>query len=661
MKLILFWRGIEDEDIKDEHEEDDNGKHKKKERSAFIYLLIIFDLIAVLAQVSGSLLWCLLQYLDLNEEGSLQHPYPWALPVSVILTSFGYWENFTEKDSWTSLGKLLWRIRNEMYEKVVRRRKRVIMDADGFEMRNDEEEEEYEEITKPGTRHRVYTMVIPFKILAFYVSMVLITWWTDIVPEPSQLSDYFSKSYGNHTHRVTTVQLDEIAGSQVFDDGIFEKKIYKIYDTTRHPLWVLLVQVFSTYLAYFAVKFASKVWIQSFSFASPITLALPVTLIILESFCGARANDKCAFEHSSFYIPNRLFFECPTMGDYYTYLWSNHSWIAVIWFLSYLWINIHIWYPKSPRLARSDKLFCTPWYEGLFIDQSLVMNRRADGDKEITASDIDDHEDEATDKRRFILHDDEATSSMKSSVKGSDKVTRIYACATMWHEAKDEMLEMLKSIFRIDSDYSSRRIARLYMDVKDPDFYEWETHIFFDNCFELDKSEGEMKVNEYVIQLCELMDVAASRHFKKKVRVKPPTKIPTPYGGQLIWTLPGKTNVVVHLKDVKKIRIKKRWSQIMYMYYLLGYKIMEEKKNFSGARLDTRAENTFLLALDGDIDFQPNAVLRLVDMMKRNKVGDIYTKTTVDYAIVLLNNVGWEYSVVHTTNKKCQLNDILRW
>ena len=200
------------------------------------------------------------------------------------------------------------------------------------------------------------------------------------------------------------------------------------------------------------------------------------------------------------------------------------------------------------------------------------------------------------------------------------KVTRIYACATMWHEAREEMLEMLKSIFRIDSDYSSRRIARLYMDVKDPDFYEWETHIFFDNCFEMDKEEGEMKVNEYVIQLCELMDVAASRHFKKKVRVKLPTKIPTPYGGQLIWTLPGKTNVVVHLKDVKKIRIKKRWSQIMYMYYLLGYKIMEEKKNYSGSRLDTRAENTFLLALDGDIDFQPNAVLRLVDMMKRNKV-----------------------------------------
>ena len=126
-------------------------------------------------------------------------------------------------------------------------------------------------------------------------------------------------------------------------------------------------------------------------------------------------------------------------------------------------------------------------------------------------------------------------------------------------------------------------------------------------------------VNEYVTQLVDLVDEAGSLHYKKKMRVKPPVKIPTPYGGRLIWTLPGKTKIVCHLKDAKKIRIKKRWSQIMYMYYLLGYKIMEEKKRFDDERKDKRAENTFLLALDGDIDFQPEAVLRLVEMMKKNK------------------------------------------
>ena len=107
---------------------------------------------------------------------------------------------------------------------------------------------------------------------------------------------------------------------------------------------------------------------------------------------------------------------------------------------------LHIWYPKSPRLAKGEQLFCTPWYEGLFVEQSLVMNRRADGQKE----GVDDKDDEEDIKRsEYVFIEDDRASSMKSSVKKSDAVTRIYACATMWHEEEDEMMEMLKSIFRI--------------------------------------------------------------------------------------------------------------------------------------------------------------------------------------------------------------------
>lgn len=32
--------------------------------------------------------------------------------------------------------------------------------------------------------------------------------------------------------------------------------------------------------------------------------------------------------------------------------------------------------------------------------------------------------------------------------------------------------------------------------------------------------------------------------------------------------------IIVHFKDKDLIRHKKRWSQIMYLYYLLGYKLM---------------------------------------------------------------------------------------
>lgn len=52
------------------------------------------------------------------------------------------------------------------------------------------------------------------------------------------------------------------------------------------------------------------------------------------------------------------------------------------------------------------------------------------------------------------------------------------------------------------------------------------------------------------------------------------------------------------------------------MYYLLGHLLMDTNLNIN--RKAIRGENTYILALDGDIDFKTNAVLLLVDLMKKN-------------------------------------------
>lgn len=45
----------------------------------------------------------------------------------------------------------------------------------------------------------------------------------------------------------------------------------------------------------------------------------------------------------------------------------------------------------------------------------------------------------------------------------------------MWHETKDEMMEFLKSIMRMDEDQCARRVAQKYLRIVDPDYYEFES------------------------------------------------------------------------------------------------------------------------------------------------------------------------------------------
>ena len=54
----------------------------------------------------------------------------------------------------------------------------------------------------------------------------------------------------------------------------------------------------------------------------------------------------------------------------------------------------------------------------------------------------------------------------------------------------------------------------------------------------------------------------------------------------------------------------------VHLYYLLGHKLMELPISID--RKAVIAQNAYLLALDGDIDFMPNAVHLLINLMKRN-------------------------------------------
>ena len=55
-----------------------------------------------------------------------------------------------------------------------------------------------------------------------------------------------------------------------------------------------------------------------------------------------------------------------------------------------------------------------------------------------------------------------------------DEITRVKGCATMWHESPEEICEMLKSIFRIDEDYSARFVTvKLFTCINNDKIFSW--------------------------------------------------------------------------------------------------------------------------------------------------------------------------------------------
>ncbi|XP_077093700.1 chitin synthase 1 [Siphateles boraxobius] len=281
-----------------------------------------------------------------------------------------------------------------------------------------------------------------------------------------------------------------------------------------------------------------------------------------------------------------------------------------------MWLGLiactyYVWKIKVQRIERTSQLFVRRLYESAFIDLSMLLNT----------------------KMKVIR-----TANKESSDIEVENCV-IYLCATMWHETYDEMLKILTSMFRLD---------RYRGDPKEEhtDVFDFECHIYVDDAFmiEKDKETGtETKlVNSYVSDLINVV-MEVYRVFTNK-EPDEVSIIETPYGGRLVFVMPEGNMLYVHLKDKALIRNKKRWSQIMYLYYLLGWKGYNVKNPQKITRqnnpcraslisLDSETyllpshdndskrkhisdDNTYIMALDGDTDFQPGALILLVDRLR---------------------------------------------
>ncbi|XP_044028475.1 chitin synthase chs-1-like [Siniperca chuatsi] len=269
---------------------------------------------------------------------------------------------------------------------------------------------------------------------------------------------------------------------------------------------------------------------------------------------------------------------------------------AVSWWLGLVLATFHLWHISLYRIQRTQDLFIRRLYEGGFLEQSLLLNTRFDI--------------QTTDRPKQLNPPDPV---------------KVFLCATMWHETYDEMMKIIISIFRLDK-YRPRKEEQETSDVT------FEGHIYFDDAFRDVPGSRERQVNEYAEMLVDILREVYSIFlnmdrglFKKQHQVPDQKIVRTPYGGRVVVTMPHGNSLVVHFKDKKLIRHKKRWSQIMYLYYLLGWKVATKYFRRWGKGKDEaelkrefqkEKHNTYLLALDGDTDFQPAAVMLLIDRLK---------------------------------------------
>ncbi|VDM65956.1 unnamed protein product, partial [Strongylus vulgaris] len=330
-------------------------------------------------------------------------------------------------------------------------------------------------------------------------------------------------------------------------------------------------------------RFLAAIGMKAFSVLHPVTIVPAVGYAIVAFICN---NRICGI--AAFLAKLGLRWSCDQWGrqtrpfdDWYICM----IWLAVGAYRGYQFVRQRSCDPSDEVYLSVDSM--PPVSNGFCIEQSLVVFHNSLSKAE-PILDVDDDHSDPTDE--LHVRNDEV-----------DRTLTLYMCATMWHETATEMAQMLRSIIKLDEEHAHRLSAKKVDQLR----FRLEGHIFFDDAWEDQTELGITKrvPNDFFHTFFDTLSRLTGEFIDESGSMMSRILVNTPYGGRLVVRLPAGTLLFVHLKDKKLIRNKKRWSQVMYMYYLLGHRIMDSPLSLEDRQ--QMADNTFILAIDGDSKFEP--------------------------------------------------------
>ncbi|BFZ23575.1 hypothetical protein BsWGS_26614 [Bradybaena similaris] len=338
------------------------------------------------------------------------------------------------------------------------------------------------------------------------------------------------------------------------------------------------VNLIGALVCYLIAFIASHTNIQRGCLGIPFILSLSLTVLLTASY------DLC-----SAVIDKDLI--CQTDSTKWYFILGATVCLTLAQALSFGWNSFR---KDKIYLRKEDKLFWIPGYNSAVLDSSLLLN-----------------------SKHTTRHARKQTGERSKSFK-----TRVYICTTMYREDEGEMRQLLESLAKINM-----------AQVEGETFFE--SHVIFDG------GVKQRKLSDFSLVLISILeDTLGVQPFAA-------TKVVTPYGMKLSWGLPtskGKPQMTfnIHLKDNTLVKNKKRWSQIMYMSYVLDYL----------RNTYTLEEETYILTTDADVMFTPGSVEALLDLMTRDStIGAVCARTHPMGSGPLVWYQIFEYAIGHWFQK----------